>query len=190
MGKLPLNDPRWCAMKAAIDLREQQTGAHGLAIRDLAQAMVGGKLRSMRRNLASGESELLAASFWETHFIGYLSPLSVTIYRQTDIDRHRTDEYGNLVADRLDDLFYVWRPDFDGLYYGARDEDEPLQPIDRAKVVLRDLYPTKAEMPRSLKAAHRAVMAECEKRDWQPPSEDTVQRAAEELGYRPPRKRR
>jgi hypothetical protein len=153
VGKLPLNDPRWCAMKAAIDLREQQTGNLGLAIKDLAQAMVGGKLRSMRRNLASGESELLAASFWETHFIGYLSPVSVTICRQTDIDRYRTDEYGNLVADRLADLFYVWRPDFDGLYYGARDEDEPLQPIDRAKVVLLYLFPTKAQMPRSLKEA-------------------------------------
>jgi hypothetical protein len=117
MGKLPLNDPCWCAMRVAIDLRERQTGASRLAILDLQQAMAGGKLRSMRRNLTSGEGELLSASFWKTYSIGYLSLSSVTICRSADIDRHKIDEYGNLVAERIDGwAWYVWKPDFETIW--------------------------------------------------------------------------
>jgi hypothetical protein len=77
---------------------------------------------------------------------------------------------------------------------GARldqDDKEPLLPIDCATVVLRYLYRTKAQMPRSLKEATTAVVEECKKRVWRPvDSPDTVHRAAVKLGYRAPRKRR
>ena len=169
-------------MKAAIDLRQQKTGDAHLAILDLEREMASGKLRSMRRHVATGESEFVLAPFWKTHFVGYS-----TIWHFTDTDRHRTDEYGNLVADRLDDwAFYVWQPHFDAIWSRP---SEPLRPIDRAEAVLRALYRTRAEMPHRLKVATNAVDAKCRERGWQPVSStDTVHRAAVKLGYRDPRK--
>ena len=193
MDDLPLNDSRWFAIGAAIEqLRDQQTRDIGLATLDLKQAMVSDKLRCMRRNLTSGEGELVPAPFWKTYYIGYRSPSSVTICPQTDIDRHKIDEYGNLVADYVVGwLFYVWKPDFDRLYSGSARDDEPLQPIDRAKAALLAIYSAKAQMPRVLKAATNDVDDYCKKRGWQPvTSTDTVHRAAEQLGYRAPRKKR
>jgi hypothetical protein len=185
MGKLPHNDSRWLAMRVEIDRREKQTGDRGLSIRDLERDLEAGKRHSMRRNRITGDSELVPASFWKKYCVGYLSPSSVTICRKTDIDQHKLDEYGNLIAECLDDwLFYVW-PDFDST---PADHEQPIWPIDRAMAVLLDLFPAKANMPRSLKAAWRDVVKECQERDWQPPSEETVQRAAAKLGYRPPRK--
>ena len=98
VGKLPLNDPRWYPLKEAIDLREKQTGDRGIAIRDLERDLEAGKRHSMRRNRITGESELLLASYWKTHFVGYLDATSVTICRETDSDRHKTDEYGKPLA--------------------------------------------------------------------------------------------
>jgi hypothetical protein len=90
--------------------------------------------------------------------------------------------------------YFVARRELDRLYPAGSapiDHEEPLQPIDRAKVVLRDLYRTKAEMLRSLKEATNAVDEECGKRGWQAVSSpDTIHRAAEQLGYRAPRKRK
>ena len=96
--------------------------------------------------------------------------------------------------------FFVWQPILDRIWPppagsapvdhdDASDLKEPLRAIDRAKVMLRFLYPTKSKMPRLLKEATGEVKLECEKRGWKPPSEDRVQAAAEQLGYRPPRKR-
>jgi hypothetical protein len=98
-------------------------------------------------------------------------------------------------------VFYVSQPDFDRIWpplAGGTPVDhddvssavEPLLAVDRARTVLRYLYPTKANMPGSLKEATAKVGDECQKRGWKPPSEDTVHRAAEELGYRTPRKRK
>ena len=68
---------------------------------------------------------------------------------------------------------------------------EPILPIDRAKAVLRALYPTKEQMPRSLKEATRAVDEKCTAWSWEPvTSPDTVHRAAEDIKYRAPRKPR
>lgn len=184
MGELPLDDPRWCPMQAAIELRWRQTGATRLAIADLEQYMASGRLRCMRRDLASGKRERVSAAFWATYQGRWIGSRRITIYRRGE-------------AGHVDDwMFYVWRPDFDSLYSDSArvdhddDSKQPSLPIDRAKAVLRDLYPAKAQMPGSLKAAARDVVEECRKRGWKPMSPDTIQRAAEELGYRPPRKRR
>jgi hypothetical protein len=117
METLPLNDPHWLALRAAIDLRQQQTGAMPLAIIDLKQAKASGKLRTMRRNLATGEAELVPAPFWETYSAGCLGATSITIFRQTDFDKHEIDEYGNLVVERIDGwAWYVWGPDFETIW--------------------------------------------------------------------------
>jgi hypothetical protein len=198
MGKLPLDDPRWCAMQAAIELRQRQTGAIPLAITDLERAMASDKLRSMRRDSSTGAPERLEPSFWIDHLID-VSTGAVAIYRCNEGDKdapQRWSFYAHRHDQRIDGhVYYVWRPDLEKLYPAsgtradhddAGDSEEPLQPIARATAVLRDLYLTRAQMPRSLKAATKEVRTECQKRDWQPPSEDTVQRAAEKLAT-PPR---
>jgi hypothetical protein len=60
----PLDDPRWFALKAALQVREKQTGDPQLAMVDLQQAMASGKLRSMRRDVKTGEYERLEPAFW------------------------------------------------------------------------------------------------------------------------------
>jgi hypothetical protein len=183
MGKLPLNDPRWLAMKAAIDLREQQTADVGLALRDIEQAMASGKLRSMRRDLAGGEAELVAAVFWETHFVGYLTPLSVIICRQTDSDRYKTDEYGNLAAERLDGwAFYIWKPDLEKYWLTTKleeelDEPKPGWQVARVKELLPIVYPDGVPPEATNKEVQSRLVSECKKRGWKLPSEDTIARA-------------
>jgi hypothetical protein len=124
----------------------------------------------MCRNISSGKRELLSATRWTESLIWFDSA----------------------------HVYYVWKPDFDQLDLGSAQADdasdlkEPLQPIDRAKAVLCDLYPPDGKPPRklSLAAVGRAVWDKCEEWGWKPPSEDTVGRALEELGHRPPRKRK
>src|SRR6478735_5674562 len=89
---LPLDDPRWLLLKAAIDERTQHTGDLGLAILDLKRDMASDRLRSMRRNRDTGEARLESVSFWETYSVGYIGSSSVTICRQSDLDRHELDE--------------------------------------------------------------------------------------------------
>jgi hypothetical protein len=180
MGKLPLNDPRWCPMQAAIELRQGQTGAMPLAITDLEHAMESGKLRSMRRDITTGACEELEASFWVDHLID-VSIGAVVIYRDySKHDPQRWAFFAHHHDQRVDGhAYYVWRPDLDNLYPVSRTradhEDEPLLPIDRAKTVLFYLYRTKAQMPHSLKEATRKVEEECKKRGWRPVSStDTV----------------
>jgi hypothetical protein len=194
MDKLYLDDPRWWPMQKAIDERAAQTGAFELAVQDLQHEMAIGRLRGMRRARGSGKRELLSAPAAGKLFIWF--------YPCTDADEASERR---MAADYpLDDwVVYVWKPDFDRLFSAGAPADhhndsypkEPLLPIDRAKAVLRELCPNKAQMPGKLKAATRDVGDECRKRNWKPPSEDTVQRAAAQLGYlprrkRPPRKRR
>ena len=188
MDKLLLDGLRWCPIWEAIELRKAQTGDHDLAVMDLQQAMVSGKLRSMRRSRQSGGREHISPPFEELFFVWF--------YEYGIDEAAERREAANYPFD--DWVFYIWKPDFDRLFFAGAPvnhhddsySEEPLKPIDRAKVVLRELYPNKAEMPSGLKAAARAVQDECRKRNWKPPSEDTIQRAAEELEYRPPRKRR
>ena len=186
MDKLPLDDPRWWPMWNAIELRKVQTGDQDLGVKDLEQAMARGKLHGMRRSRDNGEREHLSPPF-EKLFVWFYS----CGIDEVDVRR----EAANYPLD--DWVFYVWKPDFDQLFLtGAPAEHHddrysraPLRPIDRAKAVLLELYPNKVRMPGKLKAVVREVEDECRKRNWTPPSQDTVERAAEELGYRPPRKR-
>jgi len=184
MDKPPLDDPRWWPMQNAIKLLKAQTGGRDFAVMDLKQAMTSGKLRGMRRSRHNGEREHLSPPFENQFFVWFCS---------NDPEAREAENYP------LDDwAFYVWKPDFDRLFSAGapadQDDDshskEPLRAIERAEVVLRELYPTKAQMPRSLKEATKAVATECQKRGWPAPSSDTVHRAAERPGYRPPRKHR
>jgi hypothetical protein len=167
----PPDDPRWCPMLEAIELRTAQLGDRDMAILDLEQAIESGKLRGMRWSCASGESERLTAPFREL-FAWF---------------------YGHRALD--DWLYSVWKPDLDALFSVSQADPgaapkAPRLPIDRAEAVLRDLYPTKVQMPRSLKEATKTVATGCGKRGWQVPSSDSVHRAAVRLGFRTPRKHR
>ena len=119
------------------------------------------------------------------------TPEQLAATRRQMADRLREGAEMDRISERLDRAQAIR----DGLipppWAGKPPTDkEPLKAIERAKVVLHDLYPTKAKMPNSLKAATQAVNDECQKRGWQlVTSTDTVHRAAEQLGYRPPRKR-
>jgi hypothetical protein len=125
MGKLPLDDPRWYPMKAALVLREQQTGAIGRAVLDLEQAMARGKPRCMRQDPTTGEREFVPAAFWKDYVIDFSILGSPTVYRRTAVDDtpHRWAMFAHahlhLPTDRIYDLFYVWKPDFDQLYSGS-----------------------------------------------------------------------
>ena len=88
MGKLPLNDPRWCAMIAAIDLRQQQTG-------DLAVGYSGSGAGDGERQAAQHAPKPhrqrtracnLRRSGRVTSSTSAVSLGCVTIYRRTDID--------------------------------------------------------------------------------------------------------
>jgi hypothetical protein len=112
------DDPRWCALRRTIDQRERLTGAPGRAVLDLEQKMASGKLRSMRQNPTTGECELVPAAFWAVHVIDVTIPGSPTAYRRTAIDStpQRWGTFAHQAADRIDDLFFVWQPDCDGLW--------------------------------------------------------------------------
>ena len=172
MGKLPLNDPCWRPMGAVIDQLGKQFGDLEFATRELQRDLKAGKRHSMRRHRITGESELLSASFWETYAIGYRGPLSVTICRQTDIDRHKIDEYGNLVAERLDDwLFYVWV------------EDEPDEPkadgwqVARVKELLPIAFPKGLPTKARYKEIQNRFAPLCKSKGWKLPSIDSIARA-------------
>ena len=161
MDKHP-DDPRWCPMLEAIELRTAQLGDRDMAILDLEQAIESGKLRGMRWSCASGESERLTAPFRELFawFNGHPA---------------------------LDDWLYrVWKPDLDALSSVSQadpdgDSESKAPPRarvrDRAKRVLSDLYGGSPPPTLTLKAITEAVADECVRRDWKPPSADSVARA-------------
>jgi hypothetical protein len=137
----------------------------------------------MRRNLASGECELVLAPFWQTHFVGYLSQLSVTICHSTDSDRHKIDEYGNLVADRIDGWrFFVWKPDLEKYWLTPKveaelDEPKPGWQVARVQELLPIVFPDGLPAEATNKAIQKSLVAECKKRGWKLPSRDTIARA-------------
>jgi hypothetical protein len=187
MDKLPLDDPRWMTLEAAVIELNGWFGHSGLTVQYLERDLAADKLGSMHRDLTG--AWLLEAAFWANHSINVSGPL--VILHRTSEPLRREDIWAQYVRDhQAGHVYYVWRPHFDRLYGGAPAEhDEPLLPIDRAEAVLRYLYQTKAQMPRSLKAATKAVDDPCEKWGWQlVKSPDTVHRAAEKIGYRAPRK--
>jgi hypothetical protein len=110
------DDANWMPLPEAIQLRGRQTGDIGLAGLDLEQSQAREQVRSMRRHRRTGDREHVPSSDWKTYFISYIGASSVMVSRQTDIDRHKTDDYGNLVAEPVDGLFYVWKPDFDRIW--------------------------------------------------------------------------
>ena len=127
MGELPLNDPRWYTLKAAIDRREQQTGAVSLVVTDLERDLESDKLRSMRRNLLTGECEHVPAIFWRDHVIDITLPPHIEVYRRRDIDRtpQRWGTFAHQAADRINGwVFFVWKPDFDRLYFASAPVDQ------------------------------------------------------------------
>ena len=127
------DDANWMPLPESIQSRAQQTGNVGLAVLDHEQAQARGQLRCMRRHRRTGVREHLLSPFWETHFIICVSASTVTVSRQTDIDRLKTDEYGNLVAEPLGDwLFYAWRPDRDRLWPVKQPTTAPLQEARKA----------------------------------------------------------
>ena len=116
---LPLDDPRWCPMKEAIEARQQQTGSMPLAIIDLEQAMKGGKLPSMRRDELTGKRELLDDAYWIDHYMD-VSPIygSVSYYRRSgerpaDQPRRWFEHHTHWPDTSVGGAFFVWRPALD-----------------------------------------------------------------------------
>jgi hypothetical protein len=157
----PPDDPRWCPMLEAIELRTAQLGDRDLAILDLEQAIESGKLRGMRWSCATGESRL-TAPFRE--LFAWVNGYA----------------YG-------DWLYSVWKPDFERLFpAGApadQDDDSYSKAPPRARVrdqvkrVLHHLYGGSPPPTLTLKAITEAVADEFERRGRKPPSPDTVARA-------------
>ena len=122
MGTLPLDDPRWYPLIAAIGWREQKTGDQAQAVLDLEQKMASGKLGCMRQKRATGERELVPAPFWEDHVIDFSISGSPTVYRRTAVDdtprRWSTFAHAHLhlPEDRIYDLFFVWLPHLEAIW--------------------------------------------------------------------------
>jgi hypothetical protein len=201
------DDACWLPLEPAHRQWCDRIGNYGLATRDLNQALAqAGRLPCMIRSLSTGERRRLESTAWAgdrqaniqtTAGPPELSELKVlaersgrlpvgrigAVYEAERLKGHPRDIERPAGPGPLENGV-TWYPGTGPL----APVEEPLRPVDRAKVVLRALYPTKAQMPRSLKEATKAVVTKCEQRRWQPVSSDTVQRAAEQLGYRAPRK--
>lgn len=185
MGEPPLDDPRWLAVKLAIDLREQQTGASGLAVWDLEQAMASGRLRSMRRDLRDPASiEQLEAAFWKAHVLDISQPFVVIVYRRTAIDDtpQRWGIFAHQVADRLDWTIRVWKPDFEKCWLTIGTEAEPDEQKDgwqiaRAKELFLIGYPDGVPDAATGKEVQKRLATACKDRGWKLPSLDTIARA-------------
>jgi hypothetical protein len=185
--RLPLeDDPRWLPIETAFQRLTERTGDTALAILDLEQALAQDRLPFMARSTVTGERKRLV---WTGKLMLWAGKDGLRVmHRPQPGERH--------VLSVRDFRFYIWEPHFNRIWppHGGSapvDHEEPLLPIDRAKAALLYLYPTKAQMPRLLKAATTAVDGYCQKQGWQlVSSPDTVHRAAEQLGYRAPRKRR
>jgi hypothetical protein len=191
------DDAHWLPIEAAHQRGVERTGDNDLAVIDLEKLLSGDRLPCMRRSTTSGERVRVAAIAW-TDLIRLYSGKEVSVIYLKPLSQSKGQYIVNPVRGWR---FFVWQPDLDRIWplpagsasveHDDNDLKEPVRAIGRAKVVLRFLYPTKAEMPRSLKAATNAVEKECERRGWQlVKSTDTVHRAAEQLGYRAPRKGR
>ena len=119
----PLDDPRWRPLKAALEALALQIGSK-VAADALEQAMASARLRSMRRNLATGEREWLEPPFWLNHAID----VATTFGSVRD-----WDPFWKLLGEVIEGfVFYVWKPDLDGVFgtSAARfdDEDESAAP--------------------------------------------------------------
>jgi hypothetical protein len=126
-SKLPLDDPRWCPMKAAIDLLEQQTGDMRLAVTRLERDMASGKLHWMRVDIATGAPERGTAMFWtrqhEIDVVRLAGFEPVRIFRRTrERGPNEPRRWGDLMD--FDDVrmrvfghaYFVWLPDVAKLY--------------------------------------------------------------------------
>jgi hypothetical protein len=117
----PLRDPRWCALKAAVEAMQRKTGKMSLAITDLEEAMADGKrpLAAMRRDLATGARLRLASTFWTEHLIDF-STGAVAIYRRRKGEPRRFGMFAHHNEDRVDGAaYFVWGPDLDKLLGAA-----------------------------------------------------------------------
>jgi hypothetical protein len=120
---MPLDDPLWVALRWAIEMRQQQTGDVRIAVLGLEDAMRSGKLRAMRRDLATGKRARVERGFWRRgHEIDVVPGTgSVVIFRRSDkrpVNRPRRWETLDHFSDvRLDGhVYFVWKPDLDALF--------------------------------------------------------------------------
>ncbi len=113
----PLDDPRWRPLKAALEALALQIGSKVTADA-LKQAMASARLRSMRRNLATGEREWLEPPFWLNHVIDVVTTFGSV---------RGFDPFYNFVGEVIEGFaFYVWKPDLDRVFgtSAARFDDE------------------------------------------------------------------
>ena len=184
--QLPLDDDvRWLPIETAHQRLIERTGYGDLAARDLEQALAQDRLPFMARSTVTGERKRLV---WTGKLMLWPGKDGLRVMSRPQPGEHHVLSVRGF-------HFYIWQPTLETIWpplagIAPVDDSEPLLAIDRAKVVLRDLYATKAKMPTSLKEATGEVEGECWKRGWKPPSEDRVAAAAGELGYRTPRKPR
>jgi hypothetical protein len=193
----PLDDDlRWLPIENARERRAERTRDNDLAVLDLMEVLAQGRLPCIIRSTTTGERKQVASKAWTDQIMLEWWPS----YGVRVVHRHQPGEpFPNIVKPFRGWVFYVWQPVLDHIWppradsapvvHDDGDTKEPVRAIDRAKEVLLYLYPTKAQMPRSLKKATGKVEEECRERGWKPPSEDTVRRAAVQLGHRSARKR-
>jgi len=184
------DNTRWLQIEVALErLIERTPSDTVIAIIDLQKALADGRQPCMVRSTKTGERKFVVRTAWRGQIMLDLGRDGVRV-----VHHYEPKPGGYVVHPFSGGRFFVWQPAFDRIWpppASSAPEKEPVLPINRAKAVLRYLYLTKADMPGSLKAITNAVEKGCKELGWQPvSSQDTVHRAAEELGYRPPRKRK
>jgi hypothetical protein len=147
----------------------------------LEQKMANDKLRSLRQNLATGIREHVPASFWKAHFIKP-DPLYIAYYRRTAIDdTQRWKMFAHQAADRIEDLFFVWKPDFEKCWPTAETKpDEPKadgRKVARTKDLLLIAFPNGVPSDATYKAIQSALGDLCKERGCSLPLRDAIARA-------------
>jgi len=160
----PPDDPRWCPMLEAIELRTAQLGDRDFAILDLERAIDSGKLSGMRWSCASGESKRLTAPFREL-FDWYYG-------------------YGG-----LDDWLYrVWKPELNALssvsHADPNGDSASKKPkkgdgwqVAHVKELLPIAFPGGVLPAATYKQIQGRLVPLCEERGWKVPSIRSIGRA-------------
>jgi hypothetical protein len=119
VGKSNPERDQW-PMAEAIALRTKQTGNHAMAVGDIQEALVGGKLHAQRRNEATGKFEDLPSEFWIEYEFFYKVLVERTLL--TIRPRHRTIWDTPEQTEIPGHFFYVSRSDYEKLWSLAERE--------------------------------------------------------------------
>jgi hypothetical protein len=109
-----LDDPRWLPAQEQYKLLYERSGHSQLVNVDLNKALANGRVRSMRRNIKTGEPERLLPEFWAHRELVIHATGSFT----------RTQDG----PDPGDFVYFLWHPDVEKVWPALRQEDDEAAP--------------------------------------------------------------